>query len=229
MLLIAPLFETKYYHSIISGVDSTVLGILIPLHAPSVDPLILDCTFGLGKIWNGCNYRPDYKMDLRHLVGISVNGDFMRFPFRDESLDVIVFDPPHLPAAAASKNSSGMWRNRYGIISDCKEREGDNVIPYFRPFLIEAARVLKPEGIVLAKIADLVHNHRYQWQQVGFVNACMETDLTPCDMMIKQDARAGRLKSSKWKNPKHLRRAHCYWIVVRKGRCERKTAEPGPA
>lgn len=222
MLLNARLFEVEYQPSIINGSDSQALGALIPLHAPSIDPTILDCTFGLGTIWNGCNYSPDCRLDLRYLPGLSMSGDFMRLPFQDESWEVIIFDPPHLPVAAASVNSSGLWRIRYGITDDCEERKADNVIAYFEPFLAEAKRVLKLGGVVLAKIADLVHNHRYQWQQVGFVNACRAVGLTACDMMIKRDSNAGNLKSSKWKNPKHLRKAHCYWIVVRKGSCERK-------
>jgi hypothetical protein len=47
---------------------------------------------------------------------------------------------------------------------------------------------------VLAKIADLVHNHRYQWQQVDFINAVREVGMTPCDMMIKCDPCAGNLE-----------------------------------
>ena len=86
--------------------------------------------------------------------------------------------------------------------------------------------VLKIGGIVLAKIADIVHNHHYQWQQVDFINAVREVGMTPCDMMIKCDPCAGSLQSSKWNNVKHLRKAHCYWIVVRNSkRCEVKKNE----
>lgn len=89
-------------------------------------------------------------------------------------------------------------------------------------FFKEAKRILKENGIVLAKIADIVHNHKYQWQHVDFIIAAREIGLTPCDMIIKADPNAGNLSSSKWKNIKHVRKAHCYWIVCRSGTCERK-------
>ena len=98
-----------------------------------------------------------------------------------------------------------------------------NVSDIFQPFLESVKTVIKPEGILIAKIADLTHNHRYQWQMVTFVNICNELGVVPCDMLIKQDPLAGRLISSKWENVKHLRKAHCYFIVCRfNKRCEAK-------
>ena len=102
-------------------------------------------------------------------------------------------------------------------------RDGDNVGELFEPFLKDASRVLKPGGIILAKVADLVHNHRYHFQHVMFINAVQSCGMTPCDLMIKCDPNAGNLKSSKWESVKHFRKAHCYWIVVRNSdRCEVK-------
>lgn len=45
----------------------------------------------------------------------------------------------------------------------------------------------------------------------------------PCDMLIKRDPSAGNMISGAWKNQMHLRRAHCYWIVLRNSnKCERE-------
>lgn len=58
---------------------------------------------------------------------------------------------------------------------------------------------------------------------VAFIEAAKSVDgLTPCDLVVKVDPCGGNLKSSKWESAHHLRNQHCYWIVVRKGRCERK-------
>jgi SAM-dependent methyltransferase len=171
-------------------------------------------------MWKGTQFSPT-KMDIDPQFNLDVVANFYDMPFSDKSFDVIVFDPPHLPVASASENSSGIWRDTYGLTNSGAGREGDNISGMFLGFAKEAKRVLKPGGIVLAKIADLVHNHRYQWQQVDFVNAIRQVEMTPCDMMIKCDPCAGNLKSSKWKNVKHLRKSHCYWIVVRNSKkCE---------
>ncbi len=210
------------HKSVLIGKDNEAIPILLQIHCSIENPLILDCTYNTGKMWKGLNYNP-HRMDINPKLDLDTVGDFSNMPFENESFDVIVFDPPHLPTHAASENSSKIWEKCYGITSQGIGRDGDNVIDLFLPFLKEAKRVLKKDGIILAKIADLVHNHRQQWQQVDFVNAVRSLNMTPCDMLIKCDPSAGNLTSSKWENVKHLRKAHCYWIVVRNSnKCECK-------
>lgn len=210
------------YKTVLNGHDYEALDILISIHCAVEDPKILDCTYNTGKMWKKSSYKP-VRMDINADLELDIVGDFTKMPFENESFDIIVFDPPHLPTNAASENSSKIWEKQYGITSEGEGREGDNVNGMFLPFLKEAKRVLKHGGIVLAKIADLVHNHRQQFQQVDFINAVREVGMTPCDMMIKCDPNAGNLTSSKWKNVKHLRKSHCYWIVVRNSnKCEVK-------
>jgi hypothetical protein len=164
-------------------------------------------------------------MDIDSSFDVDYVADFGSMPFDNASFDVLVFDPPHLPTNAASKNSSRMWEQSYGITATGEGRDGDNVSGMFPRFLKEAKRVLVKGGIVLCKIADLVHNHRYQWQHVDFINSVNACGMTPCDLVIKCDPAAGKLKSSKWVNVKHFRKAHCYWIVVRNSnKCECKKA-----
>jgi hypothetical protein len=215
-------FANVWATSMTTAPDGFCLTELIGLHALGDDPYILDATYGRGAIWEGCAYRPDLSMDKRPLPGVHLVDDFtVMLSIADASIDVLVFDPPHLPTAAASAGSSGMWADRYGITDDDPLREADNVIGLFGPFLAQAARVLQPNGIVLAKIADIVHNHRYQWQAFAFVQAARDAGLCACDCMIRADPASANLKSGHWETQKHLRHAHVYWIVARKGRCER--------
>lgn len=207
-------------YSLLLGKDNEVLETLILLHCKKENPHILDCTYNKGVMWKNTPYVT-IKMDIDSSFDVDVVGDFMDMPFDENIFDIVVFDPPHLPTNAASINSSKIWEKRYGITDNSTERNADNVNALFRPFLLEAKRVLKDGGIILAKIADLIHNHKYQWQHVDFINAAVEVGMTPCDLMIKSDPNAGNLKSSKWQNIKHLRKNHCYWIVVRNSaKCE---------
>lgn len=204
--------------SVFYGNDAEILNSIIPMHAGVAEPLILDVTYNRGVMWKGTDYRP-HRMDINADLDLDTVGDFTAMPFADGSFDVIVFDPPHLPTAAASKNSSKVWEQRYGITNGDSMRSGTNVSPMFLPFATEASRVLRPGGIVIAKIADLTHNHRYEWQHIDFVNAVREAGMTACDLAIK--ARKTKLTSSKWTNVKHLRKLHTYFIVARNnGKCE---------
>jgi SAM-dependent methyltransferase len=208
-----------YHDSVLLGRDNEALEILIALHSRP-DPQILDVTHNQGTMWKGTQFTPT-RMDIDPSFDLDIVGDFKDIPVPDESYDIIVFDPPHLPNAAATEKSSKIWERRYGLTAT--GREGDNVSSMFLPFLREAKRVLRPDGVVLAKIADLVHNHRYQWQHIHLIEAAWEVGFVACDCLIKRDPNAGNLKSSKWQNPKHLRKSHCYWIVLRKSKyCELK-------
>jgi SAM-dependent methyltransferase len=211
------------HKTVLNGHDYEAIDILMEIHCGLENPLILDCTHNSGKMWKKSSFKP-IRSDINPEFPVDLVADFMHMPFLDKTFDVVVFDPPHLPTNVGSSGiMSNIWGKTYGITTDDKYREGDNVSPMFDPFLIEAKRVLKTEGIILAKIADLINNHRYQWQHVDFINACRVNNMIPCDMMIKCDPSAGNLMSSKWKNVKHLRKAHSYWLVVRvNGRCEKK-------
>jgi SAM-dependent methyltransferase len=212
--------------SILHGKDCRAIEILMEVHCENLDsPFILDCTSNVGTMWKSCGHKPSVKSDIVPSHPIDVCSDFMAMPFRSSIFDVVVFDPPHLPTHAASANSSGMWKERYGITESGEGREGDDVSGMFEPALMEIRRVLKDGGICLAKIADQVHNHRFQWQMCDLVMAARKIGLTPCDLLIKMDPAQGNLKSSKWRSVRHLRKAHSYWVVLRNSRrCERRRA-----
>lgn len=209
--------------SIHEGRDNSLLLILLEIHSDVKDPKILDCTYNTGKMWKDLYSFNPIRMDIDPRFGHDIVGSFDAIPLEDNSLDIIIFDPPHLPTNAASKNSSKIWKDTYGITESGEGREGDNISDMFLPFLKEAKRVLVDGGIVLAKIADIVHNHKYQWHHIHFIETAWSLNMTACDVVIKKDPNAGNLKSSKWENVKHFRKCHCYWIVIRNGtRCEAK-------
>lgn len=208
--------------SVLNGDDGEAITILLNVHCDTRAPRILDCTHNRGFMWRGLS--PDLvTMDLDPAFRADVVADFRSMPFPDRAFDVVVFDPPHMPDAAGQ---TCQMHDHYNVGAAGQGRAAD-VISLFPPFLSEAKRVLRPAGIVLAKIADLVHNHRQQWQQVDFVNAARTAGMTPCDMLIKIDPSAGKLYDPRWRQIKHLRKAHCYWIVVRNsGSCESRDREP---
>ncbi len=208
--------------SLILGRDKDVIPTLLNLHAVA-NPEILDATHNSGKMWKGLKYKVT-SMDIDAAFDCDYTADCTNMPFDDDSYDVIAFDPPHLPNANATNDRTTGHADVYGVRVQATDRAADHINGMFTPFLTEARRVLRPNGIVIAKIADLVHNHRYQWQHVDFINACRAAELTPCDLILKSDPTSGNLASSKWENVRHVRRVHLYWIVVRNGRCERPLA-----
>jgi len=128
--------------------------------------LILDATCGDRTIWFqknephtiycdkrreewegdfGKTLRADGKKKHRHLViDPDVQCDFTDLPFDDNSFNLVVFDPPHIPNLSA-----GAWmRKSYGSL------DGDWK-PMIRKGFEECMRVLKPEGVLIFKWSDI--------------------------------------------------------------------------
>lgn len=204
--------------SVIEGRDPRVLQTMLDFYAPP-GAVVLDVTANRRRMWEGVSWSgPVTYVDVDPAMEPDIVADFRALPHPAASVDVLVFDPPHLPAAGGSAASDAQMRRDYGLAGSLK---ADNVASYFPPFLAEAARVLRPGGVVFAKLKDYVHNHRYQWMLVEWVIAVRATPgLTPCDLIVKRDPCGGNLKSGRWKRAHHARNAHCWWAVVRKGRCE---------
>lgn len=203
--------------SVIEGRDPEVLRLMLQFYAwPGAK--VIDVTANRRKMWKGVEWPDVTYADIDPEMNPDILADFRALPVADGSYDVIVFDPPHLPAAAASAQSHEQMGSSYGLAHAPK---GDNVSAYHAPFLKEAMRVLRPEGLIFCKLKDFVHNHLYQWSLVDFISAARaQPGLTPCDLIVKRDPCGGNLKSGRWEKAHHVRNAHCWWVVIRKGRCE---------
>ena len=204
--------------SVILGRDKDVLNAIFPFYAPNAQE-VRDVTCNTRKMWKGVNTPFNLRCyDIDPMVNPDVVCSWDKLPDPAASINVIIFDPPHLPPAAASDKSLLQYKGDYGLAKATHMNEMD----FFAPFLSETKRVLVEDGLIFAKIKDYVHNHKYRWNLVAFVRACEAAGLCPCDLIIKVDPCGGNLKSGRWKSSYHARNAHCYWVIVRNGKCEPK-------
>jgi hypothetical protein len=205
--------------SVFMGRDPQLLPLLFDFYAPRAKE-VRDVTANRRRMWKGVSISARVLYyDSDPGVGPDVTCRWDSLPDTDGSVDVLVYDPPHLPSASASPKSHRQMVADYGL---AQAPDGDSIAGSHRGFLAEAVRVLTDDGLIFAKIKDHVHNHRYQWVLREFTLACEALGLTPCDLIIKRDPCGGNLKSGRWIRSHHARNVHCYWVVIRKGRCEPK-------
>ena len=202
--------------SIWEGEDSELLERMLSFYPRSEPKKILDSTVNRGRFWRRSE-RPVIGMDINPEFRPDVVGDNTKMPFKNEEFDVIVYDPPHVPNQG--KDNEKDFNDRFGLVVKSPKENGYSFTHTYPLFLREAFRVLKDEGILLCKIADYVHHHRYQWAHVEFIHAARDLGFTACDCIVK--IRRGPIIDPKWKTAHHSRRQHCYWLVFRKsGKCE---------
>jgi SAM-dependent methyltransferase len=198
------------------GDDAELLERMLDFYPRRPPRDILDATVNRGRFWVG-SARPVVGLDINPRHKPDVVGDNTCMPFADRSFDVVVYDPPHVPNQGKDRVKD--FTTRFGLGGKSAAANGYNFTHTFPPFMAEAYRVLRPEGVLLCKIADYVHNHRYQWAHLEAVRAAMEAGFCACDCIVK--VRKGPIIDPKWKEAHHARRHHCYWLVFRKSkRCE---------
>ena len=197
--------------SIFYGRDVDVLRMMFSFYAPLAKE-VRDVTANTRKMWKGgiFSFKPKF-YDIDPLMKPDVVCNFGKLPDKNSSVDVLVYDPPHLPFRDTHRMT-----NDYGLKFSVKG--ADNIASLHPPFLAQAKRVLKRNGLIFAKIKDYVTSGTYQWNLWLFTDLCRKHGLTPCDLIIKRDA-GGSLIDPRWKVAHHARNVHCYWVIVRKGKC----------
>lgn len=203
--------------SVWTGTDSDLLETMLRFY-PVIDPdPILDATYNTGRIW-GDSQRPVVSMDIDPRYNTDIIADNRDMPIEDESFAVVIYDPPHVGPQGRDK-SKKRFDVDFGATVECGKEQDWNLSYLYPPFLDEAMRVLKPDGLLLAKITDMVNNHRSKWPHCDFMQMADDAGFTVCDLIVK--VREGPMKSTKWKRAHHARKRHCFWIVCRKStRCE---------
>jgi SAM-dependent methyltransferase len=202
--------------SVWEGKDSELVELLLDFYPRSLPERILDATLNAGRFWKDST-RPVIGIDVDPRHRPAVVADNCRMPFGDSAFDVVVYDPPHIPNQG--RDQSKDFGTRFGLVLKSSATNGYNFSHFYPPFVDEAYRVLRPEGILFAKIADYVHGHRFQWAHIEFIQAAAQAGFCPCDSIVK--IRRGPIMSPRWKNAHHARRQHCYWLVFRKStKCE---------
>ena len=202
--------------SVWTGEDAELIEKLLNFYPRRPPKRILDATINGGRFWRG-SQREIIGVDIEASHDPTVVADNTKLPFKSGVFDVVVYDPPHIPNQGRDKQKD--FTVRFGLGSQSPKEMGYTFTHTFPPFVREAYRVLRPEGILLAKIADYVHHHRYQWAHVELVQAAKEVGFQPCDCIIK--IRKGPIIDPKWKVAHHSRRQHCYWLIFRKSKkCE---------
>jgi len=210
------LVEYNPLPSVWDGEDSELIERMLVFYPRKPPKRILDATVNCGRFWEGTKHKV-VGIDIAEANRPSIVADNTRMPFADRRFDVVVYDPPHVPNQGKDKQKD--FNTRFGLGERSPKEHGYSFSHLYPAFVKESWRVLRPDGLLLCKITDYIHNHRYQWAHVELIQAACAVGFTACDCIVK--VRKGPIIDPKWKVAHHSRRQHCYWLIFRKsGKCE---------
>lgn len=124
---------------------------------------VLDMTHNQGRFWRMWQPETLVRMDLDEKMRIDVQADARRLPFRCESFDTVVFDPPYKLNGAGGSCSEDVG---YGVADGWTDRS-----PLYRAGLAEALRVVRQKGTIVVKFQDQIAGGTVTQQSVVVANA----------------------------------------------------------
>ncbi len=133
--------------------------------------------------------------DNREMTGVSAS-----------AFGAVVYDPPHIGLQGRDKSRKRLDED-FGATVACGKEQNRSLSYLYLPFLTQAPRVLKPRGLLLAKITDMVNCHSSKWPHCDFMCMAAEDDFTVCDLIVK--TRTEPMIATKWKTAHHARKRHC--------------------
>jgi len=205
--------------------NSEVFPKVLDLHVTE-GALIADVTYGKGVFWKNININryEIYASDLdseKSPSGYPV--DCRNLPYEDNSLDVVVLDPPYAEGffrrnkemLAGGDGSHEQFRKNYsnGEVLDTNGSKYHQAVldTYYRAG-VEAHRVLKDDGTLIVKTQDEVSANTQELTHIQITNFYeSELDFYTRDLFIT--VRSNTPAVSGMDEQVHARKNHSYFLV----------------
>ncbi len=188
---------------------------ILSLYVPQ-GSTVADVTFGKGAFWK--NVPPELYKVLATDIGQGV--DSRKLPYKNETLDCVVFDPPymHTPGGTAHEGHQNFelyYKNNGDNLTTLKYHEA--VLDLYFRSAAEAWRALKKGGIYIVKCQDEVCACRQRLTHVEIINH-LATNFIAEDVFVL--IRNGKPGVSRILRQRHARKNHSYFLVFRKKPCK---------
>ena len=121
---ISPAPQYRCIPSVWEGEDSELLELMLGFY-PHVPPQrILDATVNGRRFWRGSQQRV-IGLDINPSYRPDIIGDNQCLPMQDGCVDVVVYDPPHIPNQG--KDRSKDFNTRFGLVLKSSAQNGYNL------------------------------------------------------------------------------------------------------
>ena len=195
--------KSKIVYSSVYGKNADLIAQVVKLYAfPSAS--IADVTWGKGAFWKAV----DLSRYNFHPSDIKDGIDFRDLPYENNSLDVVVLDPPY-----AHNPGTFMTDDTYNNNATTKGMNHDAIQQLYRDGMQEAYRVLKDGGLLWVKCQDEIESGKQRYSHIEIFNTGSQLGFYAKDLFIlKQDTSS----PVQQKKQQHAKKNHSYLWIFRK-------------
>lgn len=180
---------------------------IISLHCP--EGIDLDPTYSKGNFYNKSGIeKPIHKFDLFPQTEDTIKSNANNLPFKDGSINTIMFDPPFIVGHTKDKPSGIIGERFHGF------RYIKDLWDWYSECLIEFQRILKPGGTLIFKCQDTVSSGKQYFSHLFIMNHVEHLGMYNKDLFILNAK--NRIIGHNHKNQIHARKYHSYFIVIKK-------------
>ena len=165
----------------ISYDQSEIIRNILMLHVPG-GKIDCDPTYSTGAFYNGTGIEvPELRFDIKPQAEGVIQADARHLPLEDEFISCMMFDPPFLATTGKSltEGQGNIINRRFGVFPD-----EQSLHRFYVEAMVEAHRVLKPQGILIFKCQDKVSSGKQYFSHVFIMNEAVKVGFYPKDLFI---------------------------------------------
>jgi hypothetical protein len=196
--------------SAMQGTNNEIFPSIAALYIPR-GGVVADITYGKGVFWK----QIDTRLYVLRKTDIATGTDCRSLPYKDGTIDSVVFDPPymHTPGGSAHvshQNYEQYYRNN-GANSKSGKKYHEAVLDLYFETASEVWRVLRDGGTFIVKCQDEVCANRQRLTHVEIINHYQTLGFCVEDLFVLMSR--NRPGMSRVVKQVHARKNHSYFIV----------------
>ncbi|HVU11256.1 MAG TPA: hypothetical protein VHD90_08260 [Phototrophicaceae bacterium] len=206
---------TRLVLSAYQATNAEVFPKILALHVAK-GATIADVTYGKGVFWR--DVPPDDYCVLA--TDLSTGVDCRALPYAANSMDCVVLDPPYMEGLLRGNVDQRAGLGSHRSFQSCYQGT-DHALPALKWHAavldlyvkagIEAARVLRPRGVLIVKCQDEVSANRQWLTHVEIINAYVPMGFYTKDLFVV--VRRNKPGVSRALKQVHARKNHSYFLV----------------
>jgi hypothetical protein len=181
---------------------------------------VADVTYSSGRFWKKVDLAK-YRFlaaDLMPMVPGVMAADFRAMPFRDGSIDALVFDPPYIHSPG-----KGMLKDRYNGRATTDMITYADIMQLYEDGMAEACRVLRDGGQLWVKCKDTIASEKQRWSHITIFEMADKLGMYPRDLFLLVSPAPVTVTTGRWARQIHARKVQSYLWVFETGGYRRRS------